>query len=284
MNTDNQPAPELDETQDIYGSEPSANEPDPITSATKDAPNGAPSVDDQVSDDTPATSAAPAQPATVKLDPESLAQLRQTYQPQPQPNQQPRQQQLTPEQVNKYFAPYKVTKQSLERLGFEEPTDEQVAVMNELVKGSVTQAVTTMNTIMQARMSQINEQLSPIQQHFQQQEQQRQVQSFYQSYPGLQGHERVVQLAAQQVQTHNPDGSERTLAEVQKDIVTNSQQILKELGRQIDPTKAATSNAPSNAPAQGVTPVPHMARTQGGGRSQGNRPKPSTNPDADIYS
>lgn len=240
-----------------------------------------------------ATTASMAEAATVapvtkvELSDEAIRKMEETY---GKRNAAPVKREFTPEEMQKHFKPHVVTGDHLKAMGFENPTVEQIAAYQLQINGIVTQAITTSNTINQQAMQELVNRIAPIQEEMELQRAQKDEISFYGTYPGLDTHRTAVRMAALETTDKKADGTIKTLAEIQVEVATRAQVILKEFGQDVDITKAKPKAGKEGAPPkQAATKpaVPKIASTSPPGKSQGMEHKQevtsANNPDAAIY-
>jgi len=201
---------------------------------------------------------------------------------------------LTEEEIDKNFKPFKVDETLMKSMGFDDATKEQMAGMQQLVNGIVTQAITTSDTLANQRLAQVLDKLEPQINAISKREAATNTEKakgdFYGKYKGLEGHEMIVQAATLQINPNDDAGKPKTMEVVEKELVTLTQAILAKSGIEIDPLKAANPSTDDDKDDKVVKKkAPTMASTKSeSGRSQANnkdeKSLTETNPDAAIYS
>ena len=200
--------------------------------------------------------------------------------------QQPAQRQpMTPEERDRLLKRVHVTDEILQRMGFEDPSDEQIIAFQELLDGVATHGYTMAEARMQMFQRQLNEQISPLQGAYQEYQRQQAEGMFYGKYPALKQFPIAVREAAKLVEPTKADGKPKTSQEVMEEVAASAIEVVKQFNPEFDLSKA-THSAPSTAVKEQQGAVPTMAGTMQGGRSQGGVSSGGSknNPDADIYS
>lgn len=232
-------------------------------------------------------------PNTVSLDPETIRMLREQMPAQTSPDQNQQQRQFSKEEIRQKLMeriqPVQVTPETLEQLGFVEPTEQQVKAFQTLLNQSNNQAVNTAKIMLEMQERKFQETLSPMQQYHEQlrqQENQRQAQeaekSFYSEFNALQQYKPVVQAVAQRISEVDANGNPKTVKAIFKEVADNTVLALKEMGIEVQNVNqpATRSTAQRSQPVQ--SNVPNMASATRPGRSQVPN-NSQANPDAAIY-
>jgi len=223
---------------------------------------------------------APAPANTVKLDPESLAELRSTLRPNQQREQAP--QNMSPEEVAKTFNPVVVTPETLKSFGFAEATPEQVAGFQNFANATVKNAVSIARVLIQREAERFEQFLTPISSHIQTQQAEHAKNEFYSTYPILKSYENIVKAAANEVSPTNADGAQKSRQQIYKEVASRTMQTLRSLNVQVTGKPAAGANHSAGQARSVGRPnaLPGPGRSGSSGPAGG---KPN-NPDADIYS
>jgi hypothetical protein len=263
-----------------------------------------PTQEPQAPDPVAAPKAAESQ--TVKIDPESLAQITAAAQPkQPvaaDPQARKRLGEMSAEEIGEVLAqnnvvPWQATRDYISAtygIDPDEVTDQQINNTQELYNSAVNHSLTMAALVAEERVNDVMARVVPIERHFSQQEQQSAFNGLFQAYPTLKQYPKAVAMAAVELKQAIAAGKIQAPADVAatyKLMADQTMSTLQELGV---PIQEGQSNAPvipfQPQPSQGYTGpvyqagVPTMAAGINSGRSQqggvGGQPN---NPDADIY-
>lgn len=218
--------------------------------------------------------ATPTAPALLKLDPESIAALRQQT---AQPGQQ-QGEKLTPQQIRELLNPVEVTPETLKALGFTETTPEQVAGFQNFANAIVKNAYSLAKVMISKKEEQLMGMIQPLLGGYQEARVSQTKQAFFTKYPSLTKYEKLVKASAQEVSATNPDGSDKSQEQIFKEVAAATVATMRSLGITIQKPNA-------NPGAAGGRPVPQPNKASPAGRSGGNGNaggKPN-DADADIY-
>ena len=213
----------------------------------------------------------PKQP-TVNLSPEALEALAKLREQQQQPAREERRE-YSPEELKKIFKTVEVNEDLLRGLGFEEPSPDQVKGFQNFVKQIVTQAVTTSNILNQRKLTEFEQQLTPMQEHYREVAMQKAAEEFYGAHADLKPYDKIVRSVASQVSPTDASGKARSKQDVMKEIAETSRALLKESG--INFTKKPATHSAGSKPAQMAGPGRSVA--------SGTPTNVQNNPDAAIW-
>jgi len=213
----------------------------------------------------------------LKLDPETIAELRRGLAP-ATPTKEAGPAPLSTEQIKQMLNPVEVTMESLQSMGFENPSVEQIAGFQQFSNAVVKNAVSIARVMIQQQVKTFEAALSPLTaQHAESQEKQTR-QEFYDGNKDLLKYDKIVRLAAKEVNPFAADGSEKTKEQIYKEVAVNTKATLQSLGIKLE------SLANPGAVGGGNVPQPNKFAPTGrsGGDNNGQRGKPNS-ADADIY-
>lgn len=219
---------------------------------------------------------AQAQPQLLKLDPETIAALRQ--QGQPATPAKPNVLQLTPQQLREKLNPVEVSADTLKSFGFEAATPEQVAGFQSFSNSIVKNAVSIARIMIEQKTKEFEQALGPIYAEREQAQLANAKTSFYEANKDLAKYEKIVQVAASEVSPKKADGSFKSDKEIMTEVATLARTTLASYG--------ITLSTPANLSASGANRVPSPNRLSPNGRSGGDnngQQGKANNPDADIY-
>lgn len=196
-----------------------------------------------------------------------------------QPKQAPAQPQLTPEQITALLKPVRVTAEQLKHFGIENATPEQLAGIQQFLEQPAQNAIAVAKLMMEHQQQQFIRENQHIVEYYNKQQADAHRNNFFQTNEDLKGFEDVVELVANKVSEHNPDGSLKSDAQLMKEVATASRAVLTKYGVQLKPAQPANHGAGSRK-----SNVPTMPSLQRPGRSLGAPANGgANNPDADIY-
>lgn len=226
-----------------------------------------------------ATPAAPAQPAVLRLDPETIAALRA----QAAPPQQQAPQRLSQEALDKLLNPVRVNAELMKQLGFDAATPEQIKGFQLFADSISKNATSIAQLIVQQQVERFNQQLAPIMEFHQQEQIKRTENEFYTSYPNLKNYAPLVKAAARQISPTKADGSDKSVKEVFGEISEVVMQTLKASGINL-PAGSANHSAGAGGQGgqQGQVPTANSVASPGRSATGGGGGKPN-HPDASIY-
>lgn len=217
-------------------------------------------------------------PQTLKLDAETIAALRREVAPVKKTQQE---ETLTPEQIKTLLNPVDLKDPVIQKLFLVDATPEEKAAALQAYTAAVVRNATSVSRLMLERKErEFAAQMSPLVKARQEAEMAQNKNDFYESNKDLLKFEKIVKMAATDVQPNKADGSPKTKAEIFKEVSDLTRATLKDLGIPL--------SAPANlgSDRRGVTTVPKANVLSSTGRSGGDtsRGKSTANdPDADIY-
>ena len=215
------------------------------------------------------------EPAVLKLDPESLKQLRDSVQP--AGKQEGGGEQLTPQQLRAMLNPVEVTEDMLKSLGFEAPTPEQVKGFQQFSNAIVKNAYSLTKVMLQKKEEELMGLITPLLGGYQQAQQTQAKQAFFTKYPSLSKYERLVKAAAQDVQASNPDGSPKSQDQIFKEVAAATVATMRDLGISFKP------NANPGAGGRSAVPPPNKQSPSGRSGGVGQAGGKPNDADGDIY-
>lgn len=215
-------------------------------------------------------------PQVMKLDAETIAALRgQAAAAAPATQTSPK---LSPQQLKEMLNPVEVSPATLQAMGFENPSNEQVAGFQNFANAVTKNAVSIARVMIQQARKEVEGIVAPLSQQHQQSQQDALKNSFYGSNKDLSKYEKIVAIAAKETSQFNLDGSEKSPEALMKEVADKARATLKEYGINL--------SAPANLGTAAGEQVPKPNRLSSVGRSggdtNGQRGKPN-NADADIY-
>jgi len=217
---------------------------------------------------------AKAEPAVLKIDPESLKQLRDSVTP---AGKQEAGEQLTPQQLRALLNPVEVTEDTLKSLGFEAPTPEQVKGFQQFSNAIVKNAYSLTKVMLQKKEEELMGLIQPLLGGYQQAQQSQQKQAFFTKYPSLTKYERLVKAAAQDVSATNADGSPKSQDQIFKEVAAATVATMRDLGISFKP------NANPGAGGRSLVPPPNKQSPSGRSGGVGKAGGKTNDADGDIY-
>lgn len=221
---------------------------------------------------------APKGPSVVKLDAETIAQIRAQQPALPKAGEGEGEPKMTPEQIKQMLNPVTVTDKTLLSMGFEAPTPEQVAGFQNFANETVKNAVSVARLLIQREAKRFEEALGPVFQDRERSAMEAARNDFYKGFGHLKTYDKVVRMAAGEVDPMHENGTAKSKQEIYKEVAAKTIATLVSLG-----VKVQTPAANLGAGGKPVIPKPNGHSTpgrSGGGNSQSNN---KNNPDADIY-
>lgn len=215
-----------------------------------------------------------AEPAVLKIDPESLKQLRDSVAP---AGKQEAGEQLTPQQLRALLNPVEVTEDTLKSLGFEAPTPEQVKGFQQFSNAIVKNAYSLTKVMLQKKEEELMGLIQPLLGGYQQAQQSQQKQAFFTKYPSLTKYERLVKAAAQEVSATNADGSPKSQDQIFKEVAAATVATMRDLGISFKP------NANPGAGGRSLVPPPNKQSPSGRSGGVGKAGGKTNDADGDIY-
>lgn len=221
----------------------------------------------------PEVPAAPAAPQTLRLDPESIAALRQQVAPQATPSQPAG---LDPAQIKAILNPVEITPDFVAKLSSEDPAV-RAQGFQELANATVKNAVSIAKVLIQQEAAKFSEVLTPITRQHEEVQLSQTKNEFFTAHKDLARYDKIVKMAAGEVNPLKADGSPKSKNEIFKEVADQTRSTLKSLG--INLSQPANPGAGGN-----VVPKPNGVSPSGrsGGDNNGQHGK-GNNPDADIY-
>lgn len=217
-------------------------------------------------------------PTVMKLDAETIAALRAQGASSAQVKKV--EETLTPEQIRELLNPVEVKEDAIKMLLDPEATmPDKVKALQDLLNATVKNSVSVTRLMMDRKEREFNSILTPIMRARQEQELAQTKSEFYETNKDLLKYEKVVKQAATEVKPTNPDGTQKSKAQIFKEVASVTRATLKEIGIDL---KAANLGSEKR---ESVVPRPNKLSTSGrsgGDQSQGKGKE--NNPDADIYS
>lgn len=224
----------------------------------------------------PVVVAKPAEPVVMKLDAETLAALRG---PAAVARQEPAK--LTPAQLREMLNPVEVTDEVVANMVHEDPAVRKATLQN-FANATVKNAVSVTRILIKQARQEVQAALGPITQTMEKQQAEAQKNGFYAANKDLVKYEKIVGLAASEVDLMKFDGTEKTVDEIYKEVGEKTRATLKSYGITLSPN----ANPGAAAVNGGNRQVPLPNRLSGAGRSGGDNNGQrgrANNPDADIY-
>lgn len=215
-----------------------------------------------------------AEPPVLKIDPESLKQLRDSVAP---AGKQEGGEQLTPQQLRALLNPVEVTEDMLKSLGFEAPTPEQVKGFQQFSNAIVKNAYSLTKIMLQKKEEELMGLIQPLLGGYQQAQQSQAKQAFFTKYPSLTKYERLVKAAAQDVSATNVDGSPKSQDQIFKEVAAATVATMRDLGISFKP------NANPGADGRSAVPPPNKQSPSGRSGGVGKAGGKTNDADGDIY-
>lgn len=217
------------------------------------------------------------------LTQEELISALRAVAPQPQSQQQQQApKQFTQEEIDKLLKRPKVTEEHLRRFGFEEPTEEQAAVLQEIAENSAQYgmrlAMAQMSKVLDDRLNPYLPKFDEMHKQHVQQVQAKTFESFTSKYPALKEYPELIRMAAKEILETNPETASLPNDQAEQLVVNRVAALLQKV--KPDFSLTATPSAPANVGAN----VPNMASHTPGGRSQSPQKTGGGSPsEFDIY-
>lgn len=218
---------------------------------------------------------------TLKLDPETIAELRKGLAPQPlEKKSEPAK--LSPQQLKEILNPVEVSADTLKSFGFENASPEQVTGFQNFANAVVKNAVSIARVMIDQKSKQFESTIAPIAQNMEKAQLDQTKNDFYSANKDLVKYEKIVKLAAAEVNPQKADGSMKTKDEIFKEVAEATRTTLKGYGVVIN--TPANPGAGGNGNSGKQVPAPNKLSPSGrsGGDTNGQRGKPN-DADADIY-
>lgn len=240
-----------------------------------------PELDEHGNPKPPVVAPAAKEPVIMKLDAETLAALRQQAPAAPAARQEPAK--LTPQQLKEMLNPVEVTDEIVANMVHEDPAVRKLTMQN-FANATVKNAVSVARVLIKQARQEVEAALGPISQNMEKQQAEAQKGEFYTINKDLVKYEKIVGLAASEVSHLNADGTEKTKAQIFKEVADKTRVTLKGYGISLSPN-ANPGAGPANGNGNRQVPAPNRLSGSGrsGGDNNGQRGK-GNNPDADIYS
>jgi len=216
--------------------------------------------------------------------------LTERLAPQPQT---PQNQQMSPEEraraekeLQEWLKPIAITKQDVIDMGYEDPTDAQVAKLQAIQERTAQHAVRVAQLAMQQMVQPLQQQLEVMGHHVETQQQAEAVDAFYTTYPDLKGRDKVVTMIANQVGSDRSWLQGKTFNQIADRVASETREFLSSLGVSDAQNQGQGNNAGANlrsGPTKSA--VPQMQNLSGSGRSPGKVPDSNNemSGDADVY-
>lgn len=235
-------------------------------------------------DEAPAEVEAPASP-TMKLDPETIAALKQAVAPQA-PSGPVEPARMSSQEIKALLNPVEVTADTLRSMGFENATPEQIQGFQTFAHATVRNAVSVAKVMIQQARKEVESTLGPIMQEREQRAMADTNKSFYSTYAPLKKYEAVVKQAAAQVNPVGANGQPKTGQQVFKEVAALAAKTLGEYGIAINLNGGKPATLGAGTPGTGIRRVPTPPRPTASGRSGGSPDGKgkANDPQADIYS
>lgn len=212
---------------------------------------------------------------TLKLDAETIAELRKGLAPQA-PTPEAQKPTLSPEKLKEMLSPVEVTDDVVAGLRDENP-EVVKATMQNFANATVKNAVAIARIMIQQAEKRAEAVLGPLHQQHVQQQQEAVKTSFFAQHPSLVKYGKLVTMAAQEISA-DPASANFTPEQSFKAVADRVQATLKELGVTITPANPGAGGESNKVPA----PNKLSPSGRSGGDTNGQRGK-GNDADADIY-
>jgi hypothetical protein len=182
--------------------------------------------------------------------------------------------QYTQAEIEQLLNVWKPDASFLKKLGFQEPTEEQLAAVHELRDALVRQA----NTMSEARFQQIMAEklgdLDDLRSYVTEQRAQATTQAFYKAHPELEKYEEVVEAVSAKLESSGFKANTRD--KVFDEIARSTTAVLSRMGVKLEDRKASKTGAAGNR----MSKLASGGQTGGGG---GHTPAARKKPDMSIF-
>lgn len=229
--------------------------------------------------------AEPVAPPTLKLDPETIAELRRGINPEPKVEQKAPAQ-MTSAQIKELLQPVEVTADTLKSMGFENATPEQVAGFQNFALATVKNSVAVAKVMIKQARAEVEAALGPIMQEREQASMEKVQTNFYSKFGALKKYEKIVKAAAGDVNPIDASGKQKSQDQIFKEVAALATKTLGEYGVKINLNGGQAANLGAGAPATGgIRRVPAPPKPGASGRSGGSPDSKGkgNDPQADIY-
>lgn len=216
-------------------------------------------------------------PQLMKLDPETIAALRQQVAPATPTKEAPK---LTPQQLKEMLNPVEVTDEVIANMGHEDPAVRRETLQN-FANATVKNAVSIARIMIQQARKEVEAAINPISETMEQQRSEQVRNSFYTEHPHLTKFDKLVKQAALEV-GQDPSMSNADRKATFKAIADRVSATLKEFGVEVSPANLGAGGGANGGGTKVPQPNKLSPSGRSGGDTNGQRGR-ANDADADIY-